>query len=349
MLMASSRFFNYRVSLVALLISSGALIYGVFSFTRDSQLQRKLESIEPIREVFDEKECKREFMFYNSSELEKIWIEGISDWELFSCKKSLEQQMEIHDWVDTISKNRDPSPLKGRIFSWFTFRVKCPDREDRIVEEVIEPLASVIRDPRGVCAGFPHADIGSLGFLVLAKSIHKNENLVLFDFGASVWGEGAGRSSQDWFYENYPKRGFKFEGMYCFEASKHTDTKIYGRIPHSLRPVYHYYNVPISSRRNELYHGWSFVQTTLQKHSKNTFVSVKLDIDNTPVETELVNQLLNKKGLDGKLHEFFFEHHTYLPEMLKHWQTHNEKSRLSHSYKIFHKLRNLGVRAHGWP
>lgn len=106
-----------------------------------------------------------------------------------------------------------------RIFSKFTYRLQCDDARDKRhgqeFEEYIEPLAGVLRDPRGPCPGpgLAHNDIGSLDFVLLPqarKPLSKAASVTIFDFGASLWDSGYGRASQQWFHDNYNlEKGFE--------------------------------------------------------------------------------------------------------------------------------------------
>lgn len=78
------------------------------------------------------------------------------------------------------------------------------------------------------------------------------------------------------------------------------------------------------------------------------YVVVKLDIDNSLVELEFVKQLLNRTDLHLLIDEFFFEHHVNFQPMNPSWGTHKEVQQLADSYEIFKRLRQVGIRAHGW-
>ena len=242
------------------------------------------------------------------------------------------------------------SSLKGRIFSKFTYRVRCVGEEDRIVEELIEPLASVLRDTRGVCAGFPQAYVGSKNFLLVGKSAFPGEDLILYDFGASLWSGDDGRQvSQKWFLEKYQNVGFTVRDMYMFEVSSHSDHDIYRGVPTHLLPAYHYYNVPISEKKGEPFHAWTFLRNSLLKRKTPSFVAVKLDIDAPHVELSLVKQLVASKGINGRVNEFFFEHHTAIPEMQRIGWNYNVQGTVADTYDLFIALRKNGIRAHAWP
>lgn len=93
-------------------------------------------------------------------------------------------------------------------------------------------------------------------------------------------------------------------------------------------------------------------------------MAVKLDIDNNPVETALVRQLLDDPEALARVDEFFWEHHVWGSPLQKtrvdlfgtknigwgqHMPTRGARdSTLRDSYRIFTELRERGVRAHAW-
>ncbi|CAF4060583.1 unnamed protein product, partial [Adineta steineri] len=76
-------------------------------------------------------------------------------------------------------------------------------------------------------------------------------------------------------------------------------------------------------------------------------VIVKLDIDSFNEENFLINQVLNNSTIHSLIDEFFFEHHVSVTEMLAYWRP--PPGKLKDSYILFTKLRQLGIRMHGWP
>lgn len=300
-----------------------------------------------LSSVKGEKRCRRIFMMYNSSKLEERWVKHLSEWGPRPCEQTRKEMDEVMTWIDTTSRQdaKKIADLTGKIFSWFTYRLECDGEEPRIIEESIEPLASVLRDPRGVCDGFPPEDIGSLKFLILGKPWVPKQKIVLIDFGASLWASGGGRASQNWFWEEYLKIGFEFQGMYMFEVTHHSLPEIYNPVPRDLLPRFHYYNFPISPEPNAQFHAWTFVDNIPRRGDE--YVAVKLDIDTQDVEEKLVEELISPGYADRVPHEFFFEHHVGIPEMQKFWG--KCRGTVQDTYKIFLNLRQKGVRAHAWP
>lgn len=307
-----------------------------------------MSGIERQAPVSKSSRCKRVFVSYNSSTLEKRWLKHIAEWGPDPCVQSGKEKEELMLWVETTTQRdtKKIAQLTGSIFSWFTFRMECEGVAPRTVKEPIEPLASVLRDPRGVCAGFPAEEIGSLKFLVLGQPWLAKQQLVLVDFGASLWSSGAGRASQVWFWEEYRKLGFEFQSMYMFEVSQHSLAAIYDPVPRDLLPRFHYYNLPVSPDRGAQFHAWTFTDNIPRRGDE--YLAIKLDIDTQNVEEELVRQLCSHNYSKSLPHEFFFEHHVGIPEMVRnHWGP--CRGTVQDTYNIFMNLRNKGVRAHAWP
>ena len=74
----------------------------------------------------------------------------------------------------------------------------------------------------------------------------------------------------------------------------------------------------------------------------------KIDIDNSPVESSLIDQLLASDDLLQLVDELYFEHHVNVAPMYDAWNTQKEKATLADTYRIFSTLRSKGVIAHSW-
>ena len=270
--------------------------------------------------------CYRQFVSYTSSDLEKRWLENIGNWSADPCKYALQDINSIEKWLNK-------SNITPDIFSSFKYRVNCNGLVTE-VDEFIEPLASILRNTRGVCQGFPSTTIASTGHIISARALFPGEKVHIYDFGASLWKLG----SQEWLYKTYTSNGFQLTGMSLFEAKKYPWSEMYKGVPKHLLPIFYYYNVPISAKPHDPFYAWSFI-----RHDPMTFKVVKLDIDKPSLEIRLVKQLVS-----NDVDEFFFEHHTRIPEMMGRWWMDNVVGTLEDTYAYFISLRRSGVRAHAW-
>jgi len=172
-----------------------------------------------------------------------------------------------------------------------------------------------------------------------------------FDLGASTWKTGGGGASQSWIYAQYKwctntleNPSEPFDGLYMWEATPHTHAEIYNDIPASVQPLYNYFNEPASTGKegNPL----DMIRKIVKK---DDFLVLKIDIDNTTVETEFINQILASTELLGLVDDFFFEHHVNVEPLASCcWLTTNDKEKLSDTYKLFLQFRRAGARAHSW-
>ena len=63
----------------------------------------------------------------------------------------------------------------------------------------------------------------------------------------------------------------------------------------------------------------------------------------------MASQLLADAALAGLVDELYFEHHVLYTPMWRYWQINTVTNHtLVHSYALFGKLRELGIRAHSW-
>ena len=166
-----------------------------------------------------------------------------------------------------------------------------------------------------------------------------------FDLGASLYDSGAGGASQSWFVETYESRGIRWDGIFAWEAKPHPAGQVWGKLPARLKPIYRWYNVPVSPKPGHPDNALDYIRRIARPED---FVLVKLDIDTTPVEEALVGQILASDELLGLVDEFYFEHHVNTRPMHPYWGTQSAQQTLADTYRIFAALRGKGVVAHAW-
>lgn len=75
----------------------------------------------------------------------------------------------------------------------------------------------------------------------------------------------------------------------------------------------------------------------------------QIDIDTPSVEMRLVGQISENPEIAALIDEFFFEHHVNLEPLASCcWGTSNMNETGASSFRLFSKLRQLGIRAHSW-
>lgn len=145
--------------------------------------------------------------------------------------------------------------------------------------------------------------------------------------------------------EIYKKFGFEFDHIYAFEINEKKPTDVYERVPEYLMASYHWINVGVSPEQGNKYNPWSSI---LRRYTKDDFIVVKLDVDNSAIENRLAHQLLENTNLTEVVDQFYFEHHVSLAEM-KAWWRRSMSGSIHESLQLFHDLREKGVAAHFWP
>ena len=108
-----------------------------------------------------------------------------------------------------------------------------------------------------------------------------------------------------------------------------------------------YFNLPVDSTPRSKHNPWRTLRAVAVPRD---FVLVKIDIDNSPIEEALIAELLADYALAGLMDELYFEHHVRDSPMWHYgWHVNTVTNQtLKHSYDIFGKLREMGIRAHSW-
>ena len=128
--------------------------------------------------------------------------------------------------------------------------------------------------------------------------------------------------------------------------------KFWKEVPNSLKPIYHFFNVPIGAEASEDNSPLRFFQETVKEKD---FVSFKLDIDTPDIEIPLALKLAQKGQFSKLVDEFFFELHFRCECLMFYgWGSampdvsHNLTLDRPHALEFFTSLRKLGIRAHFW-
>jgi hypothetical protein len=323
---------------------------------------------------------------YEPSAAEVLWSKNIDVWQDKVCEMMASPEhrpmMERIIWL--IVSQEVPGPPGGPAMTEFLDALAAADKDGllshmvytyadgREVRVALEPLVGMLRDPRTSCehhgASFPppledhktpHEMVELKPWVVLDPAIvtvaqvhgpkthtalrqSPYRRALLFDMGGSRWNDVAGSR---WISSKLAGMGLMFEHIYVWEMKlaigklyfEGADAEWMGRM--------HFFNWPVKGDVGDNDNPFTILKTIA---TPEDFVVVKLDIDFPPVETALVNQLLLDPSITSLVDEFSFEHHVYLPDMLKWWGT-DVPGNLSFSYSIFRRLRELGVHAHSWP
>lgn len=305
-------------------------------------------SAPPSNGITSESICEWRFVRYRPSKYELHWVENIRVLQGRVCEESNSQSVEAREWIRQAEENaRGNSILSSGIFSSLEFRNTCTGQS---LVDFIEPLAGLTRSPvfcmHGTDMVNKHYMIVSWNTSIKLGGGHLSRpKAYYFDLGASLYNSGAGGASQSWFVEQYERRGVRWDGIYAWEAAPLNAVDVWGGIPWSVRPFYHWYNVPVNPVRGHPDNPLEFI---LRVAKPWDFVLLKIDIDNTPVEEAIVAEILGSDTLIGLIDEIYFEHHVNTKPMNDAWGTHGASQTLADSYTIFDTLRRKGVLAHSW-
>ncbi|KAI9018209.1 hypothetical protein DFJ74DRAFT_209920 [Hyaloraphidium curvatum] len=210
-----------------------------------------------------------------------------------------------------------------------------------------------------------------------------------FDLGATLYASnGAPKeswgTSQGLFPGVYETLGMEISSMAMWEAKEHRPERVFKDVPAELLGGYQYFNVPvarmpvpaawadadgkeynaIAALRGRVGHLHRMLGSKPSpgdrrgvSGSPDVYVVFKLDIDTPTVENPLAARLLEllpggNASRNGQLevHEFFFEHHSDIYEVIgPEWCKPRENCpTLGDSYALFTAFRERGVRAHAW-
>lgn len=282
-------------------------------------------------------------------------------WSL-GCSLMQREPETIRAWLD-FAKLRQPlhagvtpplpSAEAARALSFHAVLDACTNATLSLVP--IEPLVGFLRNPYTHC--FP-AGRGSHRMLQRDKNYlipawrgdvwpRDPTSALLFDLGASLYNKGAGGASTSWFVDEYRARGIRFDRIFAWEAEPHDDADIFAPVPDPVVDRMSYYNVPVDARVGAKHNPWRTLRAVA---TPRDFVVVKIDIDNSTVEEPLIKQLLADRTLAGLVDELYFEHHVlHTPMWRLGWHINTVTNHtIVHSYSVFRRLREAGIRAHSW-
>eukprot|EP00928_Gymnodinium_smaydae_P054655 TRINITY_DN38384_c0_g1_i1.p1 TRINITY_DN38384_c0_g1~~TRINITY_DN38384_c0_g1_i1.p1 ORF type:complete len:709 (+),score=63.71 TRINITY_DN38384_c0_g1_i1:42-2168(+) len=239
---------------------------------------------------------------------------------------------------------RGCEPFSEETFSTLCIRGRRP--------QLIEPLASVLRDPRLVCEGARY--LHTVDWLLFADGslLEKDGRKIFFDAGGSKFADAL-----NFFLVEYEARGIRFDKVYVWEAKKQGVESYWSGTPLHVRKswepfVTFFDGVPVSDEKESPHNPVSKLWNTCDPRD---FCVLKLDIDRPTMELNLIAQVkANTRERGHLIDEFFFEHHV-LGIMERYawrgtWNVAGERSNetLVDSLRLFASLRSLGIRAHSW-
>ena len=324
---------------------------------------------------------------YHRSAWESWWLSNVPSmldshvsWRC-GCSAVLQQRSALNEWMNLYRRRHNsvheatPSRCAAitwdpQVFSYHSVVQSCGGVKRELARVPIEPLVGFLRHPefmRGVCndprSWFAITDAKCLFPLrrcelapFLAPSIGhadaqpRAQRHYLFDLGAGLYhSSNLGGGSIKFMTTNYAKLGIRFDRILVWEATQHAPERVYADMPPDVVDVISYFNVPVNVTVGAKHNPLRILKALVRPVD---FVVLKLDIDpDCRIEEALIAQILDDDAISSRIDELYYEHHTHLTPMtnkgwMKSLSTTNQT--LADSYRLFHALRERGVRAHSW-
>lgn len=309
---------------------------------------------------------------YTPSPWEAEWAENIDTWRsdtrawAAGCKQMRDRKEHVDHWLgywkqrEQLAQASDMPPLSAQARDWspevFSRHVYTDSCTGQVLFELpIEPLVGFLRHPQTHCGGGGNVDKDYM--LPLFRNEWNSTNpysggqstSFIFDLGASVYNSGLGGASQSWFIDTYLARGYRFQRILDWEAKEHPPKVLFEGIPLDIMTGLSYFNIPVTSEPNDKYNPLTYIRTLCKPED---FVVLKIDIDTPNLEEALIKQVVNDPQLAVLIDELYFEHHVSgSPMQHRGWGNIpgvHLGGDIVDSYKLFTKLRELGIRAHSW-
>jgi hypothetical protein len=324
---------------------------------------------------------------YQPSQLESTWHTNIGAWEkdtALYCAKVKEHKDAFQRMLHTIGimspdgtvphRSHVYTTLAGdqpvsamQVFSQHVYSLRCLDGNFTVVGR-IEPLVAALRHPYACCKDltndahiytniiarnfilFDTKDNPSVYGLYPSATRHvpvRTAQRLMFDLGARTWPEGYGISQQVFLYQNYLARGITFDRHLLWEAKQATGQQIFDKVPRHLMSRYQFFNMPVNTNFSDPGHPFNVLK---QLASPEDYIVMKIDIDTPEIESVLFNKIAEDDTLCDVIDELFYEPHVNFALMTPHWSGKwDRKLTMADMYTLFAKLRNKGIRMHGWP
>lgn len=211
---------------------------------------------------------------------------------------------------------------------------------------LIEPLTGIGRHPFANvgCAMTKRVGLFDTSYLTISDFCNSSRpnRSYFFDIGCSMYDEektyAAGLSSTIPFFEGmYAKTCVAFDRVVAWEAKPYPNW--WDKVPPSKRDHITFYNQKVTAGKLERH---------LARVSASDFVVIKLDIDHTNTEMEILRVVEQNANL---VDELFFEYHYYFDGLNFGWGVNKHlktEHNVSSAIQVMKRLRTKGVRAHFW-
>ena len=163
----------------------------------------------------------------------------------------------------------------------------------------------------------------------------------LIDAGTNMYGTGLA-----WLVGAYQRVGITFDEIFAWEASPVNASAYWGGVPQDAARKLHFMNIPIQAEAGAPMNPLTWIRDI---YRRGDFVVFKLDIDNDPVESELIAQIAGSADLASMSAEMFYEKHYSEPAMAGYLGFDGQAAPYAAAVQMLGDLRARGVRMHYWP
>jgi hypothetical protein len=216
----------------------------------------------------------------------------------------------------------------------------------------IEPLFPPFRHPLSLCETPRKVHLLDTSYMVhdyafLCRKLKPHSRTVLIDMGAALdfHKREGGIPPPVQMYNAFRKLGFHFDHIYAFEMQDKVPAEVYELLPSEYMASFHWINIGVDPNKkspaNPLYN------ILLRHYNEDDFVVIKLDIDTSSVELQLVYQMIQDVRFHNLIDVLYFEHHVMLDEIKQDWKNSSHGS-VKYSLELFHQMRSVNIPAHYW-
>ncbi len=167
----------------------------------------------------------------------------------------------------------------------------------------IEPLVASLRHPLLCAPGNATRErMMDKGFILLPsinglrRVGHRARRAILVDLGAGLYASGGSRGEPGssgggglhWLINSFRERGVDFDRIFAWEARRLNPATLWGSIPPELVGKISYFNTPVTSEPGGAHNPWRVLASVA---TPEDYVAVKIDIDHSPTELALVDQV----------------------------------------------------------
>lgn len=305
--------------------------------------------------VFVSATCKSKFAGYVEGSFERIMRERmLPTLENEYCRTMQQHGETANAMLSLVRSHRRTSTLhlhpRKNPLSSFLYNLTCDGGIHKQIAVSVEPLFGPYRHPNTIdcSSNTSSSHLMDISYILPADShtpsVLFSATKFLFDIGASLYGD----LSQSGLIQTYGENGIEFDRHLMWEARQMTGQELFSQVPAQRHHSYQYINTPATSDPLNPSNPLNILKRIT---AVDDFVVLKLDIDMPALESEFIDQILADPDLSSRIDEFYWEPHFRFPELINCcWgDTANKSLSYSDVFETFRRLRNLGIRAHGWP